>query len=256
MNWNYIGFHLTVEVVLMLFVLLGVSIVQTYIVDNIGLLFKDHSVSNTVSSTSDWMSTFAAFNVKESFNVSAFILWMAFMFGSSFILHLPSMWNKRVQLFRPARPLDPEWYPGLKKPFWHPPNIAFPLLWIPVRISRSIGSSLLWESVNRNPFSPPIVLALVSLVLADIWNQVFFVQHDMFGGFIIMSTLSLLEAAYAGLLHLYVPGAEFFIFPGVAMDAFAAVINLSVAILNRKSVKDQTKLQNSIMRSTNNSKVQ
>mmetsp|Transcript_243 Transcript_243/g.426 ORF Transcript_243/g.426 Transcript_243/m.426 type:complete len:144 (+) Transcript_243:117-548(+) len=124
MNWNYIGFHLTVEVVLMLFVLLGVSIVQTYIVDNIGLLFKDHSVSNTVSSTSDWMSTFAAFNVKESFNVSAFILWMAFMFGSSFILHLPSMWNKRVQLFRPARPLDPEWYPGLKKPFWHPPNIA------------------------------------------------------------------------------------------------------------------------------------
>jgi len=250
MNWPYVGFHLCIQFALMMLVLVGVKVVQSIVIDRVvaawlGASAHEAGAARAVAMESgpfDGKLTSMLFppQTRQYFAPSSFLFWMLLAFGSSFILHLPSMWLKRVQLFRPARPLDPEWYPRLKKPFWHPPNIFFPLLWIPVRVSRSLGTSLMWEAVGRNVLAPPVIVALVSIVLADIWNQVFFVQHDILGGFGIMMTLSGMETIYAILLTVYAPGAQNFIYSGIFSDLFAACINLSIYRLNRKTTRSVT----------------
>mmetsp|Transcript_22176 Transcript_22176/g.38340 ORF Transcript_22176/g.38340 Transcript_22176/m.38340 type:complete len:242 (-) Transcript_22176:1258-1983(-) len=230
MNWKFVLFHLIVQLLILVSILFAIRIVQNVFIDRIiaktGLLEKFAWFT---------IAKYLPDQLQPIFSMWSFFLWLALTFGSSFVLHLPSMWEKRVQVFAPTKPLDREWYPKLKKPFWNPPNFVFPLLWIPVRILRSAGSSILWETVYRNPAHPIMLIAPLSLALSDIWNQVFFVQHDMAGGILIMTTLSLLEMTYALLLSWHIPPAERFVFLGIFADLFATTLNTSVYLLNRNT---------------------
>ncbi|KAA8499879.1 hypothetical protein FVE85_7464 [Porphyridium purpureum] len=236
MNWEYVLFHLVVQFLLLWAVFVGVFVLQTFVLDPVvALVYRTWPAVNwDAASIAPLLRTLQH---TQLFSMWSFVLWMTVAFGSSFILHLPSMWMKRVQIYRPVRPLDPEWYSKLKKPIWHPPNFCFPLLWVPVRVLRSIGSSLLWEALRRNPLSPPLMLPIFAMVWSDIWNQVFFVQHDMVGGIGVMSSLTFAEICYAFLIAHYVPGASFYIYFGVFADMFATCINISITLWNRKEVK-------------------
>ncbi|EME32168.1 TspO and MBR like protein [Galdieria sulphuraria] len=122
---------------------------------------------------------------KPSITVSL-LLWSGTIYGSSFILHLPSLWRKRVQLSHPFVPLDPCWYENLRKPKWTPPSAFFAITWIFLKALQSYAFALLWEASGRTPFSSVILYKVCYLVLSDLFNQVFFVQHDIFGAFVIL----------------------------------------------------------------------
>lgn len=117
---------------------------------------------------------------------TSFSIWLAFTFGSSFCLHLPSLWKKRVQLTKAFTALGHNWYSTLRKPLWFPADFFFPLLWTPVKLLRAVAHSILWEQVGRKFYALPVVLVTISFVLADMWNQVVFVQHDLSGGIVVL----------------------------------------------------------------------
>mmetsp|Transcript_48770 Transcript_48770/g.119429 ORF Transcript_48770/g.119429 Transcript_48770/m.119429 type:complete len:244 (-) Transcript_48770:1119-1850(-) len=242
MNWNYLTFHLVAETILMLLVVVGVYLVQTALLEPVVELVTSRSVYAAAAERllREWTARVVPAGLRHKWCITSVLLWWGVSLGSTFLLHLPSMWKRRVQLRRPKEPLDRRWYQELDKPFWNPPDLLFPLMWIPAKLVRGIGTALVWEAVTRKPWATPVLLALSSVVLADLWNQVFFIQHDVAGGLLVISVLLSVELLYTIQLAFTLPGSERFTFPGLIACAFGTTLNFSIWRLNRRKSTGHT----------------
>ncbi|KAK4522531.1 hypothetical protein GAYE_PCTG10G0421 [Galdieria yellowstonensis] len=198
-DWHFVGYHFVADVCLLSIVLQVVSWFQKF-------AFEQAKWSSYCPKLEVWVDSILsrvhpriikALDIQKSALVCvesckspsflvSLLLWGGTIYGSSFLLHLPSLWKKRVQLSHPFIPLDPLWYQNLKKPKWTPPSAVFAVTWISLKALQSCAFALLWEFTGRTPFSAIILYKVCYLVLSDLFNQVFFVQHDIFGAFIIL----------------------------------------------------------------------
>eukprot|EP00871_Galdieria_phlegrea_P005911 jgi/Galph1/807/GphlegSOOS_G5518.1 len=196
-DWRYVSYHLVADITFLTVILLLVSWIQRLCFHPVLL-----SSCRPLEGVADWLMSGMNFSHMDCLQRSrekmvcfedlkysplvSLILWFCIIYGSSFILHLPSMWKKRVQLAHPFVPLDPSWYENLHKPIWTPPSIAFAVVWLSLKSLQSYALALTWEVTGRTPFSNAVILMCIYLVLADLFNQVFFVQHDITGALVIM----------------------------------------------------------------------
>eukprot|EP00188_Purpureofilum_apyrenoidigerum_P002570 Plantae.Rhodophyta-Purpureofilum_apyrenoidigerum.ctg26362.p1 GENE.Plantae.Rhodophyta-Purpureofilum_apyrenoidigerum.ctg26362~~Plantae.Rhodophyta-Purpureofilum_apyrenoidigerum.ctg26362.p1 ORF type:complete len:249 (-),score=29.62 Plantae.Rhodophyta-Purpureofilum_apyrenoidigerum.ctg26362:339-1085(-) len=230
-----VAMHKGAEILLLLGTVLGVQIAQIVVLDPITsfankrrsdqFLFLQH----LTISRPPW---FLDEVTKPYWRFSSFILWLLLTFGASFLLHLPSLWVKRVQLMRAFTALGQEWYDELKKPTWFPAGYFFPLLWAPVKLIRAMAHSLLWERVGRNFLALPIVLVVVSFVLADMWNQVVFVQHDLTGGLLVQVFQLTLMGLLMSYCTLELPSATKLFVPYTTAVCVSILLNLVLCIHN------------------------
>ncbi|ODN72566.1 TspO/MBR family protein [Methylobrevis pamukkalensis] len=130
-------------------------------------------------------------------------------------------------------PAIPGWYAGLEKPFFTPPNWVFGPAWTALYVLMAIA---LWRVV-RTPAETPgrsraIGLFLVQLVLNAGWSVAFFGLQAPWAG---VAVIALLIAALLATIRVFRRldrVAALLLLPYLAWVAFAALLNISVAVLN------------------------
>jgi translocator protein len=128
-------------------------------------------------------------------------------------------------LFRPG-----QWYDGLAKPWWRPPNWLFGPAWTVLYTMIAISGWLAWEASG---WGLPIAVYLVSLAFNAGWSGIFFGlrRMDLAFGWIIMFWLSIVAT-----IMLFWPvsrTAAWLLVPYLGWVTFASVLNWSIWRLNR-----------------------
>ena len=122
-----------------------------------------------------------------------------------------------------------EWYAGLAKPPFNPPNWVFAPVWTVLYVLIAVAG---WRTFERDRSSRPMKLWWAQLVLNFLWSPVFFAVHRI--GLALLGILLLLAAILAFLVVSWRQNrvAVWLFAPYAAWVAFAAVLNGSIWLLN------------------------
>jgi hypothetical protein len=63
--------------------------------------------------------------------------------------------------------LNEDWYSSLTKPKWNPPNWAFPVAWIPLKLAQTYAAGTLWHRCGNSVFNPAVVSYVVHIALGE-----------------------------------------------------------------------------------------
>ena len=123
-------------------------------------------------------------------------------------------------LFKPGA-----WYAALDKPPWTPPDRLFPVIWAVLYVLMSLAAA----RVAGLPGSD-LALGLWALQIAvsTLWSAVFFGQHRMAAGAVIIAILWAAVLATAVAFWRLDPVAGLMMVPYLAWGSFALALNLSV----------------------------
>jgi len=123
-----------------------------------------------------------------------------------------------------------EWYAGLKKPAFAPPNWLFGVVWTPLYVMIAVAGWLLWE---RGRVSVAMTLWFVQLTLNAAWSWIFFGLHAMGAALMEIVVLWLAIGATIVTARRVSPATAWLLLPYWAWVAFAAVLNFAYWQLNR-----------------------
>lgn len=122
-----------------------------------------------------------------------------------------------------------DWYRGLKKPRWTPPNWLFPVAW-------SVLYLCMASAAARVAMVPGNGLAMglwaLQIALNTLWTPVFFGLHRIRGGMAVLAALWLSVAACMVALWQLDWIAGLLFVPYLAWVSTAAALNFSVMRLN------------------------
>lgn len=125
------------------------------------------------------------------------------------------------------------WYTTLNKPSFNPPNWIFGPVWTTLFILMGIAAFLIWnEGLKKKPVKNALAIFVVQLVLNFFWSLVFFGWHMpvlAFAEIIVLWIMILLTITKFRKLS---KTASNLLIPYLAWVSFAAILNLSVAVLN------------------------
>jgi tryptophan-rich sensory protein len=122
-----------------------------------------------------------------------------------------------------------EWYAGLAKPPFNPPNWVFAPVWTVLYVLIAVAG---WRTFESDRSSWTMKLWWAQLVLNFLWSPVFFAAHRI--GLALLVILLLLAAILAFLVMSWRQSrvAAWLFAPYAAWVAFAAVLNGSIWLLN------------------------
>jgi tryptophan-rich sensory protein len=122
-----------------------------------------------------------------------------------------------------------EWYAGLVKPPFNPPNWVFGPVWTVLYVLIAVAG---WRTFERDRSSWPMKLWWAQLVLNFLWSPAFFAAHRI--GLALLVILLLLAAILAFLVMSWRQSrvAAWLFAPYASWVAFAAVLNGSIWLLN------------------------
>jgi translocator protein len=132
-----------------------------------------------------------------------------------------------------ARFMPDQWYEGLTKPSWNPPNWVFGPVWTVLYLLMAVAAWLVWSQNGFAHAAVPLAFFLVQLGLNAIWSWLFFGRHQLLGALI---DLIALWAAILITLILFWRGvmlAGILLVPYLAWVSFAGVLNATLWRLNR-----------------------
>ncbi|MBN1587314.1 MAG: tryptophan-rich sensory protein [Candidatus Omnitrophica bacterium] len=69
------------------------------------------------------------------------------------------------------------WYELLRKPFWTPPSVVFPLVWSVLYVLMGLAVWRLWRTPRSKDRQLGLGLFLAQLVLNAMWSWLFFGEH-------------------------------------------------------------------------------
>jgi tryptophan-rich sensory protein len=125
--------------------------------------------------------------------------------------------------------LPGEWYAGLAKPPFNPPNWIFAPVWTLLYIMVAVAG---WRTWQRGPRSAAIALWFVQLALNFVWSPVFFGAHRIGGA---LAVIVALLAAIIAFIVMAGPRdriAALLFTPYAAWVAFATLLNGALWYLN------------------------
>lgn len=128
-------------------------------------------------------------------------------------------------MFKPG-----EWYRGLVRPSWTPPNWVFPVVWSLLYIAISVSGWLVWQYQGAG-FA--MALWLIQLGLNAAWSWLFFGRHRMDLAFADICLLLLAILAYIAVASSISPFAALLFVPYAAWVILAAALNRTVWRLNK-----------------------
>jgi len=125
-----------------------------------------------------------------------------------------------------------EWYRGLKKPSWNPPDWAFGPIWTILYILMGISAWLVWEEGGVEAQLIPLSIFALQLILNVVWSAVFFYKRRIFGGLI--EVLLLWAAILATIIAFWGPSvvAAVLLLPYIAWVSIASYLNYTIWRLN------------------------
>ncbi|GLR92388.1 MULTISPECIES: TspO/MBR family protein [Bradyrhizobium] len=128
-----------------------------------------------------------------------------------------------------ATNLPGEWYAGLAKPDFVPPNWAFPVAWTILYIMIAVAG---WRTYRRAPSGRAMLVWTVQLALNFIWSPVMFTMHQIGAALVILIGLFVAIVTYIGLEMSRDRLAAALFAPYAAWVAFAGVLNAAIWRLN------------------------
>ena len=128
----------------------------------------------------------------------------------------------------------PNWYAGLKKPPYTPPNWAFGPIWTILYIPMGISVFLVWqEGLATNGAMLAFILFWIQLAFNAFWSIIFFGMKSKGGGVITIVVLWLLILATM-ITSFRVSGwAGALLIPYIVWVSIASYLNIGVWLLNR-----------------------
>lgn len=122
-----------------------------------------------------------------------------------------------------------EWYAGLNKPAWNPPNWIFGPVWTTLYILMGVSAWLVWQRANSRP---ALSMFLVQLALNALWTPVFFGLKQPGAAFaVILAMWSAIAATIALFWNRCRTGAALLV-PYLAWVSFATALNFAIWRLN------------------------
>jgi tryptophan-rich sensory protein len=132
-------------------------------------------------------------------------------------------------------PQIPNWYAGLNKPPWNPPNWVFGPVWTVLYILMGVSLYLVWTAdVDENIQRPALVLFFLQLALNFCWSLIFFNRHHIgaaFAGILTLWVLIFLTILAFGSISTL---AAWLMVPYIAWVSFASALNYQIWKLNKK----------------------
>jgi tryptophan-rich sensory protein len=129
-------------------------------------------------------------------------------------------------------PVD-DWYAGLTKPAWNPPNWLFAPVWTALYLLMAIAAWLVWRESGFSGAAVPLAVFVLQLILNAGWSWIFFGRHEI--------RLALIEIVILWLAILWTvlafwrvsPVAGALLVPYLLWVSFASVLNYAIWRLNR-----------------------
>ncbi|MBN1189778.1 MAG: tryptophan-rich sensory protein [Dehalococcoidales bacterium] len=131
-------------------------------------------------------------------------------------------------------PAIPQWYRGLKKPGFTPPNRAFGPVWTALYLLMGISVFLVWkEGLSRDGVTAAFSLFWVQLLFNILWSAVFFGRRSVSGGLALITVLWLLILSTIVLSFRVSAAAGGLLVPYIIWVSIAANLNFQIWRLNR-----------------------
>ena len=128
-----------------------------------------------------------------------------------------------------ANNLTGEWYAGLAKPGFVPPNWVFPITWTILYVLIAIAG---WRTFRREPRGKAMLAWAAQMALNFVWSPVMFTMHQIGAALVILICLLVAIVTYISLeLSRDRLAAALFV-PYAAWVAFAGVLNAAILRLN------------------------
>ncbi len=123
-----------------------------------------------------------------------------------------------------------EWYAGLEKPFFSPPNWVFGPVWTTLYVMMSVAAWLVWKETGWR--ARPIGLWFGQIALNALWTPLFFGLHWLGIALVEMALLWLLILLTLLSFRAVSRLASWLMAPYLAWVSFAWFLNLSLWWLN------------------------
>ena len=133
-----------------------------------------------------------------------------------------------------ARFLPDEWYRGLRKPAWNPPNSIFAPVWTALYLLMASAAWLVWLEHGISGALVPLILFVVQLVLNAAWTWLFFGRHQIRGAFLDILVLWVVILTTVILFWRLVSVAGILLLPYLIWVSFAAFLNGTIGRMNPK----------------------
>jgi len=128
-------------------------------------------------------------------------------------------------------PAIPTWYASLIKPVFNPPNWIFGPVWTTLFLLMGVSLYLVWVKKNKHKKTALIFFA-VQFALNILWSALFFGLKSPLAGFIeILALWATILLMILTLRKVSKPAAYLQI-PYLVWVSFAAILNLSILVLN------------------------
>ncbi|MDX1442174.1 MAG: TspO/MBR family protein [Gammaproteobacteria bacterium] len=125
-----------------------------------------------------------------------------------------------------------DWYAGIAKPSWTPPNWLFGPVWTLLYVFIAVAGARVWLRVPAGERGRPFTPYFIQLALNALWSALFFGLHMpwvafgellLLAVFIVCTILSFRERDHV---------AAWLLVPYLAWVLFAGALNLAIAVLN------------------------
>jgi len=125
--------------------------------------------------------------------------------------------------------LPGEWYAGLAKPPFNPPNWIFAPVWTLLYIMVAVAG---WRTWQRGPRSAAMAVWFIQLALNFVWSPVFFGAHRPGAALFVIAALLATIIEFIVMRWPRDRAAALLFAPYAAWVAFATLLNASIWSLN------------------------
>ena len=129
-------------------------------------------------------------------------------------------------------PNIPTWYASLAKPIWTPPDWVFGPVWTLLYAAMAVAAWLVWRQGSPERRSPLTAWG-VQLILNTLWSWIFFGLHRPDLAAVEIGLLWVAILVTVVLFWRVRPVAGALLLPYLAWVSFAAVLNVTLWLLNR-----------------------
>jgi tryptophan-rich sensory protein len=128
----------------------------------------------------------------------------------------------------------PTWYATLEKPAFNPPNWLFAPVWTLLYLLMGIAAFLVWRrGLENRQVRIALIVFLVQLVLNALWSVVFFGLESPLYGVVVIAVLWVAILFTVLKFYRISLAASVLMWPYLLWVTFAAVLNVSIWLLNR-----------------------
>lgn len=127
----------------------------------------------------------------------------------------------------------PTWYAGLAKPGFTPPNWVFGPVWTLLYILMGVAFyRVIRNGCNDQPAKVATVFFVLQLILNAAWSVVFFGQHDLYGGVVVIALLLLALIGTIITFYRIDRLAAWLLLPYLIWSLYATALTIGVYTLN------------------------